>query len=241
TSEYTRCVLTRCREIGCKMVYATGRGESFAHVAPQECFDGKITMNGAVAVIDGNAVYNCLIPYELARPVLMACDRRGLKAAAELGGMHYANFSVSDEWPDFPGTSDCEVVDFAHHALGAEKLYMVIKNPDDAAFIRAHLPKELYLCATRDGFCMVMHVGATKAKAIAELARIWGIERQEIAAFGDDINDIDMLTYAGIGIAMGNAVDEVKAVADAHCQCNNNDGAARWLEQNVLERMNHHV
>ena len=77
---------------------------------------------------------------------------------------------------------------------------------------------------------MVMHKDATKAKAIEELARIWGISQSEIVAFGDDLNDIDMLSYAGISVAMGNALDEVKAVADFICETCDNDGVAKWIE-----------
>jgi hydroxymethylpyrimidine pyrophosphatase-like HAD family hydrolase len=52
-------------------------------------------------------------------------------------------------------------------------------------------------------------------------------------AFGDDLNDIDMLNHAGVSVAMGNALDEVKAVADYVCDTNDNDGLAKWLEENV--------
>jgi hydroxymethylpyrimidine pyrophosphatase-like HAD family hydrolase len=66
------------------------------------------------------------------------------------------------------------------------------------------------------------------------LAKIWNIEPSEIAAFGDDLNDIDLLRYAGYGVAMENALDEVKAVADYICDTNDNDGVAKWLEDNML-------
>jgi len=50
-------------------------------------------------------------------------------------------------------------------------------------------------------------------------------------AFGDGFNDLSMLEYAGIGIAMGNAVDEVKAIADFITVSNDEDGIAIALEQ----------
>jgi hypothetical protein len=81
---------------------------------------------------------------------------------------------------------------------------------------------------------MVMHRDATKSRAIAELAGIWGINRKEIAAFGDDFNDLDMFEYAGIGVAMSNAVSEAKAAADFICGSNDEDGVARWLEENII-------
>ena len=50
---------------------------------------------------------------------------------------------------------------------------------------------------------MIMHREATKSKALDEIARVWGIERTEIVAFGDDLNDVDLLVYAGIRVATG--------------------------------------
>ena len=79
-----------------------------------------------------------------------------------------------------------------------------------------------------------MHKDATKANAVAALSRYWNIAQSEIVAFGDDLNDIDLLTYAGVGVAVANALDEVKAVADDICDTNDNDGVAKWLEENVL-------
>jgi hydroxymethylpyrimidine pyrophosphatase-like HAD family hydrolase len=92
----------------------------------------------------------------------------------------------------------------------------------------------MYLKVARDGLGMVMHHKATKSAAMAELAAGWGIARLEIAAFGDDLNDIDLLSCAGIGVAMSNALGDVKAAADFICGDCDNDGMAHWLEENVL-------
>ena len=57
------------------------------------------------------------------------------------------------------------------------------------------------------------------------------MKREDLMAFGDGFNDLSMLEYAGIGIAMGNAVDEVKAIADFITVSNDEDGIAIALEQ----------
>ena len=101
-------------------------------------------------------------------------------------------------------------------------------------FIEDNLPESLYLSVARDSLAMIMHKGATKAKAIAELSRYWSISESEIVVFGDDVNDIDMLSSAGIGVAMGNAIDKVKAIADYICNDCDMDGVARWIEEYVL-------
>ena len=56
-----------------------------------------------------------------------------------------------------------------------------------------------------------------------------------IAAFGDDFNDIGMLRLCGTGIAMENAIEEVKGVADEVCASNEKDGVAEWIEKNLLQ------
>ena len=231
-SERTRSTLSICRTKGIKVVYATGREIIAAErVTGGVAFDGRIIMNGAVAAIDDTVVYSRLIPYNVARPLLMACDQYGLKTASQGNVTHYSNFTVSDEWPFI---TSFQIVDFSKHEKDAEKLYMVIRNRDDVSFIEKHLPQELYLSVSRDNLAMVMHREATKSKALAEMARVWGIEQIEIVAFGDDLNDRDLVAFAGVGVAMGNALDETKATANYICDTNDNDGVAKWLEENVL-------
>jgi len=233
-SQHTKTVLNKCRQAGIKVVYATGRGGSANNVAPAELFDGRISMNGAIAMVEDEMVYSPLVPYQLARSVLLACDKRGLKTTSEaVDGKHYSNFDVIAEWPSL-FESLFEIVDFNQHNIDAAKLYAVVTTPEDAAYIKETLPPELYLTVSRDNLAQVMHKDATKSKAIAQLAKLWGINPSEIAAFGDDLNDLDMLAYAGYGVAMANAVDEVKAACDFECGCNDEDGLARWVLGNVL-------
>lgn len=73
--------------------------------------------------------------------------------------------------------------------------------------------------------------GATKEKAIEELCSYLKITPLQIAAFGDDFNDIGMLRLCGKGIAMENAIEEVKQIADEVCACNEEDGVAKWISK----------
>jgi len=66
-------------------------------------------------------------------------------------------------------------------------------------------------------------------KACQEL----GIDASEIIAFGDAQNDISMVEYAGLGVAMGNACEELKAVANEITASNNEDGIAVTLEKHL--------
>ncbi|MCL2079415.1 MAG: HAD hydrolase family protein [Oscillospiraceae bacterium] len=125
-------------------------------------------------------------------------------------------------------------VDFSTHDVDIEKINVASVTAEDVTFIEQYMTDNMYLKVARDGLGMIMHKDATKAKALTQLARLWGISQSEIVAFGDDSNDIDMLAYVGVGVAMGNAINEVKAVADFVCNTNNNDGVAKWIEENIL-------
>ena len=230
-SEQTKDVLRRCRKIGVKTVFATGRGRSGENLVPLEFFDGQIVNNGAIAYAGESLIYNSLIKCETLRPLLVACDKRGLKAAAQRNNVHYSNFDVLKEWEQF---REHEIVDFSSFDKETEKMYVLINSQDDVSFIKDILPSELYMIVSREGLAMIMHKDATKSKAVDALARFWGIDRSEIVAFGDDVNDIDLLFYAGLGIAMGNAVEEVKAISDFVCLNNEEDGLAHWIMTNII-------
>jgi hydroxymethylpyrimidine pyrophosphatase-like HAD family hydrolase len=81
-------------------------------------------------------------------------------------------------------------------------------------------------------FCEIEPGGVSKWSAIQHLAHDWNIGDDEICAVGDDVNDIPMIKGAGLGVAMGNAVAELKAVADRVAPCHDSDGLVeviRWL------------
>jgi len=77
----------------------------------------------------------------------------------------------------------------------------------------------------------VMHKEASKTQAIQLLMKHYGLKQEEIIAIGDNYNDKGMIEFAGMGVAMGNAPDEIKAVANYVTDTNNNDGVAKALQQ----------
>ena len=80
-------------------------------------------------------------------------------------------------------------------------------------------------------FVDVTAKGNTKQNGIDQIIRHFGIKLEETMAFGDGGNDISMLRHAGIGVAMDNANDNVKAVADYVTTSVDEDGIAHALEQ----------
>ncbi len=75
----------------------------------------------------------------------------------------------------------------------------------------------------------IMNLKASKARAVQFLAARYGIQQNQIIAIGDNYNDQGMIEYAGMGVAMGNAPDEIKAAANYVTDTNNNDGVAKAL------------
>ena len=80
----------------------------------------------------------------------------------------------------------------------------------------------------------LLPLGHTKAIALDWLARHFGLELSQVMVVGDGLNDLEMLRVAGLGVAMGNAAPEVKAVAGAIVATNQDDGVAEAIERFVL-------
>ena len=93
----------------------------------------------------------------------------------------------------------------------------------------------LSICRSHANFLEVMHKSATKGSAVRFLEDYFGVQTHEVIAFGDNFNDLDMLEHAGLGVAMGNAPDEIKQAANVVTATNNEDGLALILEEKFPE------
>lgn len=80
----------------------------------------------------------------------------------------------------------------------------------------------------------VMNKGVSKGSGVKLLAEYYGIMREEIMCIGDNDNDISMLKFAGIGVAMGNSNESIKEIANFVTDTNNNDGVAKAIEKFIL-------
>ena len=97
--------------------------------------------------------------------------------------------------------------------------------------IAAFLPEDLTVVQTAAFYLEVIPKVINKGQGIRDICKVLGIEPAEVISFGDAANDIPMLEAAGMGVAMGNAQEAVKAAADMVTLSNNDDGIAAALEQ----------
>lgn len=93
---------------------------------------------------------------------------------------------------------------------------------------------KLHVVSSGDNNFEVMMGNSSKGNAVAYLAESLGINPEEVMCIGDSENDISMIKYAGVGVAMGNALDIVKEVADYITDTNNNSGVGKAIENLVL-------
>ena len=84
-------------------------------------------------------------------------------------------------------------------------------------------------------FIEAVPLGVAKDRSLAALLERMGLTRENLMACGDGLNDRSMISYAGVGVAMQNAEDAVKAVADyVTAADNNHDGVAEAIEKFIL-------
>lgn len=95
-------------------------------------------------------------------------------------------------------------------------------------------PQEFNVLRSGDFFIDIMHKGASKGAALQKLAEKRGIPAEQVMAIGNYYNDLTMLTFAGLGVAMDNSPMEVKAAANAITASNNEEGVKLALEKYCL-------
>ena len=101
-------------------------------------------------------------------------------------------------------------------------------------FIRDRYGEQVMALQSRTLFLEITDLRSTKGQALAFVAGREGIRREEIIACGDSYNDLDMIKYAGLGVAMANARPSVRDAADLVTASNVEDGVARVIEEYIL-------
>ena len=97
--------------------------------------------------------------------------------------------------------------------------------------MKAALSAQMEVFRSAPFFLELPPKGIDKAQSLQRLLTHLGLERESLMAFGDGFNDLSMIQFAGQGVAMANAVEEVKSIADFVTTSNEEDGIAHALEQ----------
>lgn len=224
------------RENGLLFVVATARSlPSAMRVVNKLCPDAIIHTGGAYAVIGDEIIYRAVLSSENTRDAARAClsapfvdhiricgetEDITTNPAIPVGGLEFGHYRrVSDS--ELPKTI-CQP---------ATKLTVCSSESDQVASLFDGDHRYLFTPSRNTGSFghKLAHPAATKEAALDRVAAHFGITCDEIVAFGDDMADLGMLSTCGLGVAVANAVPEVKAVAHAVCGSNEEDGVAVFL------------
>jgi Cof subfamily protein (haloacid dehalogenase superfamily) len=116
------------------------------------------------------------------------------------------------------------------------KCVCIDENLEKIARVKKELLEfeELEIVSSMNTNIEAMNKGVSKGRAAEILAGFYDLKSIEVMCIGDNENDISMLKYAGMGVAMGNGEDYVKEIADFVTDTNDNDGVAKAIEKFIL-------
>ena len=211
-----------------KIVFATARYlrtiKDFTIKIP---VDAVIAINGAIIYVDDEIVIEHTISENTKHRFIRELNTAGIKIAAEAANVVYTNRHTPDDnriaW-DFTNEVPIAIHRISIRHNDPEQVMRIAEKYNDLR-VYSNSGETLFDIGPAE---------ADKSKGVNELSELFGIPLSEIAAFGDDFNDIEMLKECGIGVAVANACAEAKSAADYVCASNDEDGVARWLEENVI-------
>lgn len=225
--------LARLRKNGVKTFIATGRPPvhlPYLHALDGIPFDGYVTMNGQYCYMaDGALLYSQYIPAASLRTLLPYIEKEQLSVG--FVGRDFCKFNlINDLSRDFAaelgqGTGDIAAL------LDTTDIYQLsafLPPENEAEFLR-RCPGCIAV-RWADDFCDILPAGGGKPNGLAHTLAHLGLTREQCIAFGDGGNDVTMLAYAGIGVAMGNACDAAKQAADYVTEDITKDGLAKALK-----------
>ena len=240
----TRLALCQAAERGIVVVIATGQTLSVLRMvcAGLPLSAPQIIENGAVIADfeSGAILHERLLPTEYILPTLERLRESGFYRAYHTHDCVYVDRDTprARNWYRAPLLPPVEVEDVA-------SLYpracIKVAGIGEAGSLRekrfgleSYFAGKLYVTQSSFDILEFLHPAVSKGNALKTIAEDLGIAPEEIAAFGDNHNDIGMLQFAGLGVAMGNAHTEVKAAADYVTLSNAEDGVAVAIETLIL-------
>lgn len=233
-SEYTAQVFEKCRQKGYLIAFATARSQSAAArfvntIKP----DVMISNGGAIVEVKGEVIYRNLMSGEDVSTILKMCRKftngQGL-ITLDCDRGYYCNFVPKD--PDrYAGYVHLDFADFCEPSY---KITAELEREEWGEEIAKACSNCTVISFTGEKWRRFAAKGSDKATALQILADYIGVDLRDVIAFGDDRNDLGMMELAGRAVAVSNAIDEVKAVADHIAGSNDQDGVASYIESVLL-------
>ncbi len=213
-------------ERGVTVTLATGRmfrsAVQFARElelsAPLICYQGAMVRHSTT----GETIYHLPLPFEMAREAIAWVQERGYHANAYVDdNIYVAEMNEAAQYYSALARVPAEVVgDLLRFVDRPEraptKLVVVTKEaetPQVLAEMQARFSGPLYVTRSHARFTEAVHPDCSKGAALAALAHSLNIPREQVMAIGDNLNDLPMLEYAGLSVAVANAAPQVKAVS----------------------------
>jgi hypothetical protein len=230
---------------GVYVTIATGRVYDVSHkfvqllglTTPTICSQGVMIINGHT----GEIIYQESMTIPLAEKVIDLTRADKLALNLNVNGKFYTEYlsPLTQEILVASGATVLEVADLKQ-IMTHPPLKGVIVHPADEveakiAQLRVALGSDLSLVRSSNVLIEVFSPTASKGRALSILADYLGVAQEEVMAIGDHDNDVEMLTWAGLGVAMGNASPPAKATAKVIAPSIREDGAAWAIEQFVLQ------
>jgi Cof subfamily protein (haloacid dehalogenase superfamily) len=198
--------------------------------------------SGGYLETEGKVLFDRTMPLDVCETICQEAQKRGIHAGIYEGRHWFVQqMDAAAKWEaDAIGfCPDCVpyeqlFCDFHKTGHAPNKILCIGDAVKIAAFqheIALEYQEQLDCYLSKDTYLEIMPKGVTKVCAVKALCKQMGIGREQVLAFGDHFNDLSMLQYAGVGVAVSNAPDDVKKAADWVSSSNDEDGVAVVLEQ----------
>lgn len=246
-SERNLRAIAEAKRRGLLVTIATGRmfnsarryAEQLQIDLPVIAYHGALIKNPQ----SGEELWHCPVPRDLAAAVIMQVEAAGFHINVYFEDSLYTQEEneYTRYYEDFASVAITPVGDLVsfmeRFPQGPTKLTIIdwdgrIERLEKS--LNAELGEQLKILQSRPYFLEITCTKATKGQALQFLAQKQGIRREETVAIGDSYNDLDMIQYAGLGVAVANARREVRDAADLVTVTNGEDGVAEVIEKYIL-------
>jgi len=240
----TRNAIKRIQQAGVVVVLASGRipeaMEHFSRLLGLNKRTGYLVCNNGAFIQEshtGRIVHEVRIEAQTALAICDLAHAEGFPVQMYDDDIMYVSRQNEYSGYDQKITGLRQVVVENFRAMVGAGCYKLIVPGDPMllthleTLIRSYLENEITLFASRSYFLEIMPRETDKGTALAKVAEILGVRADETMAIGDSLNDEAMIRWAGIGVAMANADERVKDIADLVTDhTNNDDGVADVID-----------